>query len=534
MKLAYEYLPSIGVARHDLVLLHGWGSNREIWRPVLACVRSWANVTLIDLPSCSWEQSGVAVEPFTLDELLNAIVNCAPSQACYVGWSLGGNLASELAARYPQRVSALLTVCSNPKFLATESWPGMDAAYFSRFYQSVEASKDKALKRFDSLQATGSVRQRMLQRQLSNIRKRINSDSLLTELELLAQLDTRQLLQDLRLPQQHLLTDKDALIPVDLIPVLSAWLGGNSQASVCSIENVSHAALLEVPAQIAGEIQEFLESSNLLYEQASRIVELDKQDISHSFSSAARSYDSVAELQRKVGIALLNSVQGFSGENKVVLDLGCGTGYFSASLAGLASNPTYIGVDLAEGMVSYAKNTTPGNRYWVAGDAENLPVASHSVDLIFSSLAIQWCSDLESVFAEFVRVLRPGGQCVFATLGPDTLKELRASWARVDQHKHINNFLPATELEHVAERFSSIRLAIRQEKFVMHYDAANELLRELKILGAHNVNKSRSRGLTSRARLRGMYAAYEEWRDAGKLPASYDVLFAVVKKLEAQ
>jgi malonyl-CoA O-methyltransferase len=476
----------------------------------------------------------VVIEPFTLDALLNAIVNCAPSQACYVGWSLGGNLASELAARYPQKVSALLTVCSNPRFVATESWPGIDATFFSGFCQSVEANTDKALRRFDSLQVTGSERQRILQRQLSSTRKRVNSDTLLIELKFLAQMDTRQLLQDLRLPQHHFLANKDALIPVDLVSRLSSWLEGNSQASVCSLGNLSHAALLEVPSQIAMKVQKFIESSNLLYDKTSRVVELDKQDIGHSFSAAAVSYDSVAELQRKVGIALLNSVEDFIGENKVVLDLGCGTGYFSSSLTDLASNPTYIGVDLAEGMVSYAKNLTPDEHYWVAGDAENLPVASHSVDLIFSSLAIQWCSDLDRVFAEFVRVLRPGGQCVFATLGPDTLKELRASWARVDQHKHINNFLPVSELEQVAERFPAIQVVIRQETFIMHYESANELLRELKVLGAHNVNKSRSRGLTSRARLRGMYAAYEEWREAGKLPASYDVLFAVVKKLEAQ
>jgi malonyl-CoA O-methyltransferase len=473
------------------------------------------------------------VGSFTLDELLSAIVHCAPSLACYVGWSLGGNLASELAARHPQSVSALVTVCSNPRFVATPSWPGTDAAFFTGFYQSVDANTDKALKRFDSLQATGSVRQRVLQRQLSSIRKRVNSDNLLIELKFLARMDTRQLLQELRLPQLHLLSEKDALVPVDLVYRLSEWLGGNSRASVHSLGDVCHAALIEVPSQIAATIEEFLDSSNLFYESAAHFVELDKRDIGQSFSSAARSYDSVAELQRKVGAALLNSVEGFSGKNKVVLDLGCGTGYFSSSLTGLASKPTYIGIDLAEGMVSFAKNSTSDDRCWVAGDAENLPVASHSVDLIFSSLAIQWCSDLKRVFAEFARVLRPGGQCVFATLGPDTLKELRDSWASVDQHKHVNSFLPAAELEHVAEQFSTIRLAIRQETFTMHYDAVSELLRELKVLGAHNINKSRSRGLTGRAQLRGMYGAYEDWRDAGKLPASYDVIFAVVKKLEA-
>ena len=83
---------------------------------------------------------------------------------------------------------------------------------------------------------------------------------------------------------------------------------------------------------------------------------------------------------------------------------------------------------------------------WLVADAEALPLVNDSVDLVFSSLALQWCYRPDHLFAELARVLKPGGICVFTSLGPDTLRELRAAWAAVDAHQHVNAFLPAGEL----------------------------------------------------------------------------------------
>ena len=162
------------------------------------------------------------------------------------------------------------------------------------------------------------------------------------------------------------------------------------------------------------------------------------------------------------------------------------------------------------------------------GDAEALPLASNSVDLIFSSLALQWCHRTKLLFAELVRVLRPGGRCVFTTLGPDTLKELRASWAAVDEHQHVNSFLPANALLQDASGQGGLQL--REETYRMEYSKVGELLHELKTLGAHNVNRDRPSGLTGRRALQGMMRAYEDWREEGVLPATYQVYFVTLEK----
>jgi malonyl-CoA O-methyltransferase len=99
--MKFEYLPATEDARQELVLLHGWGTNREIWRPLLVALRPWANITLLDVPGCA---PGGAVGA-DLRQTLTAIVECCPPRAVYVGWSLGGQLAVELASCYPQQVA---------------------------------------------------------------------------------------------------------------------------------------------------------------------------------------------------------------------------------------------------------------------------------------------------------------------------------------------------------------------------------------------------------------------------------------------
>ena len=128
-------------------------------------------------------------------------------------------------------------------------------------------------------------------------------------------------------------------------------------------------------------------------------------------------------------------------------------------------------------------------------------------------------------------MLKPGGRCVFTTLGPDTLRELRQAWAAVDSYQHVNNFLPSKALIAAGERVAGIELILGTERHCMQYQRVGDLLAELKSLGAHNMNRRRPAGLTSRKTLQGMLRAYESWRVDGLLPATYDVIFGQVTKI---
>ena len=156
---------------------------------------------------------------------------------------------------------------------------------------------------------------------------------------------------------------------------------------------------------------------------------------------------------------------------------------------------------------------------------EMLPVAGSAVDLVFSSLMLQWCNDLDAAFAEAARVLRPGGLFIFATLGPDTLRELRASWAGADNKVHVNAFMDMHDVGDSLIRAGLADPVLDVERLTLTYDDGYRLMRELKYLGAHNVNVGRRKTLTGKRRMLDMLAAYEQFRQEGRLPATYEVVY---------
>lgn len=253
--------------------------------------------------------------------------------------------------------------------------------------------------------------------------------------------------------------------------------------------------------------------------------QIDPARVRSAFHRAAESYDAAAALQRTVARALLRRLDAFSLDPARVLDLGAGTGIGARALAERYPRARVVALDLAPGMLRRAREQAATRQDYVCADATALPLAGGSFDLVFSSLMLQWCEDLERALAEARRVLRPGGVLLFSTLGPGTLAELRQSWAVADGHVHVNRFAPASRLERAlaAAGFDGARL--EGERRVLFYREVSGLMRDLKAIGAHNVNAGRRRSLTGRRRLGAMTAAYEAFREPQGLPATYDVIY---------
>jgi len=253
-----------------------------------------------------------------------------------------------------------------------------------------------------------------------------------------------------------------------------------------------------------------------------------KRQVAASFSRAAASYDSVAELQRAVGQQLLSRLPADWTPGRW-LDLGCGTGHFSRALGERFAGSQGLAVDIAEGMLQHAR-PLGGAEYFIAGDAERLPLQAASCELIFSSLAVQWCADFAAVLSEARRVLKPGGVLAFASLCVGTLQELRDSWGQVDGQVHVNRFRAFERYGQLCDA-SGLRVrSLERVPHVLHYPDVRSLTHELKALGAHNLNPGRPGGLTGRARIAGLVAAYEGFRQAKGLPATYQVVHAVLEK----
>lgn len=257
-------------------------------------------------------------------------------------------------------------------------------------------------------------------------------------------------------------------------------------------------------------------------------MQRDKRKVAQAFSRAAQSYDSVAQLQRDIADQLMNWLPPQVEGN--LLDLGCGTGYAAPHLRERYPQSPLLHLDLAHGMLSFAREQRPvPEAHYLCGDAEQLPLADASVNLVWSSLAVQWCEQPERLLAELARVLRPGGRCLLATLGPETLHELKRAWAAVDDDVHVNSFIP---LQQLLQHNLGLKLVrCETERRVLRYNRLQELMQELKALGAHNVNSRREQGLSSRQRLVRLLEAYEQQRQTdGSLPATYEVYYLELLK----
>ncbi|MBX3702218.1 MAG: malonyl-ACP O-methyltransferase BioC [Steroidobacteraceae bacterium] len=253
---------------------------------------------------------------------------------------------------------------------------------------------------------------------------------------------------------------------------------------------------------------------------------LDSAAARRNASRASASYDDFAVLQARVREQLIARLDWVAFTPAVVLDLGCGTGHGALALAARWPEARVIAVDAAPGMLQQAaRHDAAGGCERLCADARALPLPDAGVDLVFSNLMLQWCDDLDAVFAEVARILRPRGLFTFTTLGPDTLVELREAWRAADGQDHV---IPFTDMHDIGDglvRAGLVEPVLDVLRYTLTYPDLRALMGDLRATGAQNAIADRARGLTGRGRLRAVEAAYEQFRRDGVLPASCEVVF---------
>ena len=261
--------------------------------------------------------------------------------------------------------------------------------------------------------------------------------------------------------------------------------------------------------------------------------EIDKRSMRRAFSRAAASYDAAAVLQREVCTRMLERLDYVKLRPERLLDVGSGTGWGGRQLAEKYPQAQVISLDIAIGMLQNAQSRSGwwqklfgGRRQMsVCGDVEALPLASNSMELIWSNLALQWCNDLPATFVELHRVLKVDGLLMFSTFGPDTLKELRQAFNGVDDHTHLNRFADMHDVGDMLLQAGFAEPVMDMEYLTLTYDDVRGVLQDLKAIGAHNATAGRGRGLMGKNAWASLLENYEKLRRNGKLPATYEVVY---------
>jgi len=250
--------------------------------------------------------------------------------------------------------------------------------------------------------------------------------------------------------------------------------------------------------------------------------------IAKSFGAASTSYDVSARLQRYSGKHLMPWLP--NRNDLTVVDLGCGTGFFTDILA--SKYQQVIGLDISTKMLSFAKQNRDQDIFWLEGDANCIPLQDNSVDLIYSNLMIQWLDPLDVALKEILRVLKPGGVFLFSTLTDGTLFELKSSWKQVDDDQHVIEFKAEAELENLLNSNESTLIEQKSQQIILEYENVMHLARELKGLGANKVHDRKNKGLSGKSKWKKMCSAYQDFQEPnGIYPASYNVYSGLMVKL---
>ena len=281
----------------------------------------------------------------------------------------------------------------------------------------------------------------------------------------------------------------------------------------------------------------------------------DKSRVREAFDRAAHRYDHSAVLQREVTDRLLEKLDVVRISPQWILDAGCGTGSALPGLSRRFGDARVAALDISYNMLQQCNRHGGlfGKPMRVCADIERLPFASDSIDLVFSSLSLQWCNDIDAAFNEVFRVLKPGGLFVFASFGPDTLKELRDSWRRIDEQVHVNRFEDMHDVGDALLRDGFAEPVMEAEVITMTYQDVDTIMHDLKAIGAsvkeRPAMKERSAqtpdpvpdqggpgscqdsGLGGRDRLQQLREQYERYRADGVLPVSYEIVYGHAWKL---
>ena len=254
---------------------------------------------------------------------------------------------------------------------------------------------------------------------------------------------------------------------------------------------------------------------------------LNRRDVQRRFDRAAAGFDTVDFVHATTRDGLLGRLAPMVIEPRTILDLGAATGSATRDLAKSFRRARVVAVDLSRNMLEQTRR----KQGWfsrvttVQADAAALPIANQSIDIVFANQLLPWVGNPAQTFSEVARVLADDGLFLFATLGPDSLSEIRRAWAALDSDVHVNLFPDMHDIGDAAVRAGLRNPVLDVDRLTVTYEDTESLFHELTAMGARNSLSKRNRSLSPAKRFKAMKAALNSSRDGGPLTLELEIVY---------
>ena len=250
-------------------------------------------------------------------------------------------------------------------------------------------------------------------------------------------------------------------------------------------------------------------------------------DIRRRFDRAAATFDDADFVHAVTRDGLLNRLDPLLLQPATILDLGSATGATGRALRKRFKRAHIVSLDLSRAMLGAARKNRPwlSRMSFVQGDARRLPFADGTFDLVAANQMLPWEPEPQSVFEEVARVLRKGGVFAFATLGPDSLREIDRAWASVDDRPHVNRFPDMHDVGDGLVRAGLADPVLDVDRLAVSYEHPARLFADLTRAGARNKHVDRDRGLAGKARFQAMTGALASTRSDGRILLDLELVY---------
>ncbi len=492
------------MSRPTLILLSGWGHPACELEPLSAALAEHFDITALSVHDLG---------PAYGDKLAQ-VLEQKQGPSYLLGWSMGGMISLEAAARHPELVAGLILVGSTAKFCSDEDYPqGIPAKNLRAMIAALRKHPGPVLSQFlAEVHSPDTLDPETLSAHVSKTTS-LGTDALVRDLDYLQTADLRRAAKNLHVPVLVLHGQEDRIVPFQS----GQWLLDNLPHAHGKIfKGVGHNLPLTHSALVEQEVLRFLREK----------PELHGRTVRQRFSAAAPTYDAHARVQNAVAAKLVRLIPS-SDSVTHILEVGCGTGALTRHLLGSFPQATIDAMDVSSKMIETASRNFAAapTIHWHVADARSYH-GRNDYDLITSNCALHWVDPLLDGLHNLSHRLKSGGQFTFSIMLDGTLHELREARLRVSPDKQ-----PEGRLPRLAEVIDSLELSgctvleSLEETEFEHYTSARDFLRAIHDMGVTGGAVSRALTPLTRGELSRLVDDYDSHylTDSGKVVATYEV-----------